>query len=149
MLQQNLASKLSTGSLHTQYLLVIMFQRQQRQQVSSIISVYGLVARRMSLLVAGLERVLKRPYPLKQRFLQVWVIVRCTQQDVGLHKRYFPERNQLVGSAAFTAQRWKLGSEECSKFVCQRQFPDQSQQKLIENVLKVLHFCSFQKLCHR
>ena len=38
----------------------------------------------------------------------------CAQQDVGLHIRHRPEQNQLVTSAALTAQRWKLGVEECS-----------------------------------
>ena len=38
----------------------------------------------------------------------------CAQQDVGLDIRHRLERNQLVGSVALTAQRWKLGVEECS-----------------------------------
>ena len=56
----------------------------------------------MIFLVAGLGGVLKSPGTLEQVFLRR--DVRFTQQDVGLHIRHPLERNQLVGSAALTAQ---------------------------------------------
>ena len=34
--------------------------------------------------------------------------------NFGLHIRYCLEQNLLVGSAAITVQKWKLGVEECS-----------------------------------
>ena len=67
----------------------------------------------MILLVACLEEVLKLPLLLEQ--LVIRGIVCCTQQDVALHIRHRPERNQLVVLAALTEQRWKLVA---SSFCC-------------------------------
>ena len=73
----------------------------------------------MIILVACLEGVLKCQDSLEQHLLQG--IVCCTQQDLGLHIRHCPERNQLVGLVAFTAQIWKVSgkeSKECCKILC-------------------------------